>query len=66
MVDDDGSGSYDTIGEIQTSMGALMGAKAQTYTQPLEYQGAKNRGSIIVRAQAVASSNRNAEFTFKW
>ena len=28
IIDDDGSGSYDKIGEIETSMGALMGAKA--------------------------------------
>ena len=28
IIDDDGSGTYDTIGEVETSMGALMGAKA--------------------------------------
>jgi len=47
-------------------MGALMGAKAQTFQAPLEFQGKKNRGTIIVRAQAVASSNKNAEFSFTW
>lgn len=67
MVDDDGKGSFDTIGEVETSMGALMGAKAQTYSAALSYQGnTKNRGTIIVRAQAVQSSNINAEFSFKW
>jgi hypothetical protein len=28
MIDGDGSSSYDTIGEIQTTMGSIMGAKA--------------------------------------
>ena len=27
MVDDDGNGSYDMIGSIETSLGAIMGAK---------------------------------------
>ena len=35
MVDDDGSGSFDEIGNIETNMGALMGAKAQTFSAPL-------------------------------
>ena len=28
MIDGDGGADYDTIGEIQTNIGALMGAKA--------------------------------------
>ena len=28
VIDDDGLGNYDTIGEVETSMGELMGAKA--------------------------------------
>ena len=28
MVDDDGGGDYDVIGEANTTMGAIMGAKA--------------------------------------
>ena len=27
MIDDDGNGSYDMIGSIETSLGAIMGAK---------------------------------------
>ena len=53
IIDDDGSGSFDTIGEIETTMGALMGAKAQTYSAPLTHRGATNRGTLIVRAEAV-------------
>ena len=37
IIDDDGSGSYDMIGSIETSMGALMGAKAQTFSEPLTH-----------------------------
>ena len=36
MIDGDGE-SYETIGEVETSVGALMGAKAQTWSAPLEY-----------------------------
>lgn len=66
LIDDDGSGSYDTIGEVETSMAALMGAKAQTFSAPLVYKGNANRGTVIVRAEAVQESNANAEFSFTW
>ena len=66
LIDDDGSGSYDTIGEIETTMGALMGAKAQTFSAPLVYKGNANRGTIIIRAEAIQESNANAEFAFRW
>lgn len=39
MIDGDGAGSYDTIGEIQTTMGSIMGAKAQVLTQDLKFSG---------------------------
>ena len=32
MIDDDGGGDYDLIGEAFTTMGAIMGAKAQMWT----------------------------------
>ena len=67
IIDDDGSGSYETIGEVETNMGALMGAKAQTFSSPLTHGGSsKNRGTIIIRAEAVQESNSNAEFAFRW
>ena len=47
-------------------MGALMGAKAQTFSAPLTHKGNSSRGTIIVRAEAVQESNANAEFSFRW
>jgi hypothetical protein len=38
MIDGDGQ-DYDLIGEIQTSMGKVMGAKAQMLTQDLTVSG---------------------------
>ena len=35
MIDDDGGGDYDLIGETCTTMGAIMGAKAQMWTANL-------------------------------
>ena len=66
IVDDDGSGSYDLIGSIETTMGAVMGAKKQMFESPLQANGSSNRGKIIVRAEAVQSSNFCARFRLRW
>ena len=45
MIDiDDSKGGGDRIGEIECTMGQLMGAKRQIYTADLMHNGAKNRG----------------------
>lgn len=49
MIDGDGDGDYDTIGEVETTMGALMGALKQTFTADLIKNGQGNRGQLIVR-----------------
>lgn len=54
MIDGDGDGDYDTIGEVETTMGKLMGALKQTWTANLVKNGQANRGQIIVRTMAVA------------
>ena len=38
-------------------MGSLMGARAQMWQGNLNYMGMDNRGQIIVRTEAVKSSN---------
>ena len=65
MIDGDGT-SFETIGEIETNVGALMGAKAQTFSAPLEWKGNKKRGTIIVRCEAVQQSNHTAKFGSRW
>jgi len=57
MIDGDGDGDYDTIGELSTTMGKIMGARAQMFTADLVHNGASNRGQIIVRSEAIAQSN---------
>ena len=49
MIDGDGDGDYDTIGEVETTMGKLMGALKQTFTANLMKGGQGNRGQLIVR-----------------
>ena len=44
MIDGDGDGDYDTIGEVETTMGQLMGALKQTFTADLKKNGQANRG----------------------
>ena len=57
MIDGDGGSDYDEIGEIVTSMGQIMGARAQMYQANLTHHGNANRGQIIVRSEAVQQSN---------
>ena len=54
MIDWDGQGDYDLIGSIETTMGAIMGAKHQVLQSNLSFgNDNKKRGSIIIRAEAV-------------
>ena len=68
MIDGDGcKHDYDTIGELQTTMGGLMGARGQVLTKDLSYAGASgSRGQIIVRAEAIQDSNEEAFFRMSW
>ena len=52
MIDDDGDGKFDLIGEIETTLGTIMGAKRQIFEQDLV--AAKN-GRIVIRAEPVDS-----------
>ena len=57
IIDGDGSGDYETIGEVFCSMGNIMGARAQMWQGNLSYFGADDRGQIIVRTEAIKDSN---------
>ena len=65
MIDGDGNGDYDVIGEITTTMGGVMGAKAQVLQKELMKDG-KKCGQINVRAEAIQESNETAYFQFAW
>ena len=39
MIDDDGNGDYDLIGESFSNMGAVMGAKMQMFQDTLKKGG---------------------------
>jgi hypothetical protein len=47
-VFDDDNGNDDFIGSVETTVGALMGAKSQTSILDLVLQS-KSRGKVIVR-----------------
>lgn len=61
MIDGDGGDNFDTIGEIETTMGALMGAKKQTFEDDLAFKG-KKAGRLIVRTEAQQQSNEVLTF----
>jgi hypothetical protein len=53
VIDVDGS-SGDLIGAVETTMGALMGSKAQTFTGELEKNGKKGKlGKIIISCEGL-------------
>lgn len=59
IVDDDGSGSYDVIGTLETTMGKIMGSRGQTFESALSHNGSTaNRGTLIVRAETINESNK--------
>lgn len=62
MIDGDGAGEYEEIGDVECTMGQLMGARAQTWTGNLSHKGQANRGQVIVRTEAVKESNEWASF----
>lgn len=63
MIDDDGKGSFDLIGEIETTLGNIMGAKQQTFQGDLKIlSDRKSRGRIIVRAEGLEKSNSAIKF----
>jgi hypothetical protein len=55
--DDDGKGSFDEIGHVETTMGNIMGSRAQTWIGELKSSGSSNRGKIIVQAESLQTSN---------
>jgi len=59
VVDGDNvSGKHDPIGTVETTLGAIVGAKQQTFIADLTKKGqSKSCGKIIVRADPVKESN---------
>ena len=58
MVDLDNGGSYDLIGEVEVTLGNLMGAPRQLWQKDLTVGGNnRSRGQIIVRTEAVQETN---------
>ena len=63
MIDDDGAGSFDMIGSLETTMGTIMGAKQQTFNGNLMIPSdKKSRGLLIIRAEAIQNSNTAVKF----
>ena len=53
-IDDDAGEKYDTIGEVETTLGSVLHAKNSTFMDRLCFQGeVKKIGVLIVRAESV-------------
>ena len=63
VIDDDGSNSFDLIGDVETTLGNIMGAKQQTFQGDLKIPSDKrSRGRLIVRAEGLEKSNISCNF----
>jgi len=65
IYDDDGNGDNDDyIGVVETTVGALMGAKSQTSILDIQnpQKGDKDLGKLVVRCEKIAESNRKHIF----
>ena len=66
-IDDDEGKTYDIIGELETTLGAIMHARKMTFMDRLIYQGNEKRnGVLIVRAELVEETNDTAKFRLQW
>ena len=65
MVDDDGASSSDLIGYVETTLGKIMGSRQQVFEHGL---GAAHKGNIVVRAEAINTTDAQnyAKFKLKW
>lgn len=61
MIDGDGDGDYDELGTVDTTMGKIIGAKAQVWTGNLLHKD-RDGGKIIVRSEVVQQSNECIRF----
>ena len=57
IIDDDGDGDSDMLGETEATMGAIMGARAQTFEAPLGSGRTSHSAKIVIRSEAIKSSN---------
>ena len=50
---DKGYFDFETIGEVEVTLGTLLGADDQTWKGKLIFNGEENRGELIVQASSV-------------
>jgi len=65
VIDGDGGGDYDTIGHVETTIGKIMGSKAQTFQAEIMNDNKKS-GQLIVRAEAIQESNLALAYSVRW
>ena len=75
LIDADGAGDYDYIGEVQTTLNAILTNPRKIWEGNLNDPDEKNLknkkkkkalGSIIVQGEEVKESNCNARFQMRW
>ena len=65
-IDNDAGTEFDIIGEVEVTLGTLMGAARQTWTSNISHNG-KPGGQIVVRTQSMAgATNYVARFAPNW
>ena len=63
MHDIDDDDNYDVIGDIETTLGAVLHSRNQMFMDRLQFEGKENKiGVIMVRGEAVEETNQTASF----
>ena len=66
FIDGDGDGDYDTIGEMEVTLGKILGAKGQAHKGKLSFNGSDDRGKVQVRAEVQNAKDEFAKWRLRW
>jgi len=64
IIDDDGDGDADYLGEAEATLGQIMGAKSQIFTTSLT-GNRSGKATVTVRSESVSQSNEAAKMAFR-
>jgi hypothetical protein len=60
----DSTRSHETIGDIETTLGELVGSKSQTFIREIKGKNDKKMGKLVVRCEKVQINNSSLTLQF--
>eukprot|EP00041_Stephanoeca_diplocostata_P031275 m.971104 g.971104 ORF g.971104 m.971104 type:complete len:571 (-) comp23926_c0_seq9:3608-5320(-) len=65
LVDSDGKGAGDAIGQVETSLGEIVGAGCGNFTREIVHGGKKGRGKLHVSAEEISANKGIIRLQFR-